>query len=289
MTGKRQGRYVVLVLIGLLSGQMLLMSLQARHPETGQSMFRVWTMTAAGPFLSTVSGFASHVAGIWRNYADLRRAQQENQALRQEMAQLQLELHQLKEAARMTERLQRLVQFQQSLPTNSVVAKVILRDVSGWFQTVLIDKGRRDGVQLNAVVMTPEGLVGRVTAVGPYAAQVRLITDERSGAGAVIGVLGQSRALGVIEGKNEALCKMRYVPGSEPVSPGEIIYTTGQDGIYPKGIPIGRVLSVEKGSVMVSHDITVEPLARLSKLEEVIVLLGRPDTIQLDSSVASKK
>lgn len=289
MTVKRQGHQAVLVLIGLLSGQMLLMSLQARHPETGQSMLRVWTMTAASPFLSTVSGFVSEVNNIWHNYADLRRARQENEALRQEVARLQLEVHQLTEATRMAERLQRLVQFQQSLPTKSIVATVIYRDVSGWFQSMGINRGRQDGVQLNCVVLTPEGLVGRVTALGPNSAQVRLITDERSGAGAVIGVLGQSRALGVVEGKNEALCKMRYVPGSEPVTPGEIIYTTGQDGIYPKGIPIGRVLSVEKGSTMVSHDITVEPLAHLSKLEEVVVLLSRPDQIQLDSSVAAGK
>lgn len=287
MTGKRQGHRVTVVLIGLLSGQMLLMSLEARHPETGQSMLRVWTMTVAGPFLSALGNVASDVAAIWHNYATLRRAQEQNETLRREVARLQLEVRQLREAARMAERLQRLVQFQQSLPTGSVVAKVVGRDVSGWFQTILINRGRRDGVRLNAVVLTPEGLVGRVTAVGPYGAQVRLITDERSGAGAVIGVLGQSRAVGVVEGKNEALCKMRYVPGSVPVAEGEVVFTTGQDGIYPPGIPIGRVLSVEKGSAMVSHDITIEPLAHLSKLEEVVVLLDRPNKVELDSSVIS--
>jgi len=288
MTGKRQGPLALLIFIGLLGGQMLVMSLQARDPQTGQSMLRAWTMTAASPFLSTVGGFVSDASEVWHNYADLRRAREENETLRREVTRLQLEVHQLQEAARMAERMQQVAQYQQSLPTDSVVARVIGRDISGWFQTVYINQGWQAGVRLNAAVLTPDGLVGRVTAVGPYAAQVRLITDEQSGAGAVIGVLGQSRAIGVVEGKNEALCKMRYVPGREPVALGEIIFTTGQDGIYPRGFPVGRVVSVEKGSTMVSHDITVEPLARLSKLEEVIVLVGRPETIELDRSVVSE-
>jgi len=81
---------------------------------------------------------------------------------------------------------------------------------------------------------------------------------------------------------------MRYVPGSEPVKEGEIVYTTGQDRIYPRGIPIGRVLSVRRGSAMVSHDITIEPMAQLHRLEEVIVLVGRPSEIRLSEPGAPR-
>jgi rod shape-determining protein MreC len=266
---------------------MLLMSLQVRHPGTGQTVFRTWTMVLFAPFLSAIDTFASEVADVWTNYADLRRARQESETLRAEVARLQQEVHQRREAAAVAERLQRMVGFQQQLPAESLIARVIGRDVTVWYQTIVISRGRQDGVKLNATLLTPAGLVGRVIALGPYSAQVQLITDERSGAGAIIGVLGQSRAIGVIEGQNEALCKMRYVPGSVPVQPGEWVYTTGQDGIYPKGIPVGHVVSVKKGTTMVSHDITVEPSAELSKLEEVIVLLDRPDTVEvkLDSWV----
>ncbi|MDW8240497.1 MAG: rod shape-determining protein MreC [Acidobacteriota bacterium] len=286
-TGKRPGHHVVLALIGLLSGQMLLMSFYARQPETGQSFFRVWMMTVVAPYLKTVGAAFGDAVHVWQNYADLRRSKQEVEQLRRHLAQTQLELHQLKEATRAATRLDTLARYQQTQMGSSVIARVIQRDVSGWFGTILIDRGRRDGVAHNSVVMTPEGLVGRVIALGPSVAQVQLITDERSGAGAVIGVIGQSRALGVVEGRNEALCKMRYVPGREIVPLGEIVYTSGQDGIYPPGIPIGRIIAVQKGSVMVSHDITIEPLAPLAKLEEVIVLLSRPSKIELDSSVAA--
>ncbi len=288
-TVKRPGSHVVLVFVGLLIGQMLIMSLHARQPNTGQTMLQAWAITVAGPFLSTVGGVVSDAVNVWRDYAELQRVQQENQVLREQLARTQLELHQLKEATQASERLEHLVRFQRTLSTDSLVAQVIGRDMSGWFQMIMIDRGRADGVHLNSVVVTPEGIVGRVISLGLTGAQVQLITDERSGAGAVIGVLGESRAVGVVEGKNEALCKMRYVPGREPVKVDEIVYTTGQDGIYPRGFAIGRVLSVEKGSVMVSHDITIEPLARMGNLEEVIVLLGRPDQIELDSSVIAEK
>jgi rod shape-determining protein MreC len=281
MTSRWEKRHVLLIFIGLLCAQMLMMSVQARHPETGQLALRGWAMFVFSPVLSAVGSFATAVKDVWTNYAELRHARQEAEALRVENARLKQERHQLQEAARLGERVQKLVEFQQQLQTETLIARVIGRDVTVWYQTIIINRGQRDGVKRNSVVMTLTGLVGRAIDLAPYSAKVQLITDERSGAGAIIGVLGQSRALGVIEGQNEALCKMRYVPGSVPVQPGEWVFTTGQDRIYPRGIPIGRVASVKKGTAMVSHDITVELSAELSKLEEVIVLLDHPDVIEV--------
>ncbi|RMG44344.1 MAG: rod shape-determining protein MreC [Acidobacteria bacterium] len=280
-------RRISFLVVGLLGSQLLLMSLQARHPDTQQSMLRVWAVTAFAPFLSTVTRLFSGVRDVWHQVVDLHRLGQENDALREEVARLRWELHQYREAAKLAERLAGYARFQRALAGESVVARVIGRDVAAWFQTIVIDRGRRDGVRLNAAVVTPDGLVGRVVALGPFSAQVQLITDERSGAGAVIGVTEDSRAVGVLEGRSEALCTMRYVPGNVEVAEGEIVYTTGQDGIYPRGIPIGRVLSVSKRSALVSQEITVEPLASLGKLEEVIVLLNRPASVNWDTRVAS--
>ena len=276
----RGKRSVPLILFSLLGGQLLLMSTQARHPESQQSMLRSWSIGVLAPLMSFVSGFGSGVGHVWENYADLRHAQEENKALHRDVAELRRQLHDLHETAAMGERLKAASGLQERLPTGSVIARVIGRDVTGWHQTIIINQGSSNGVQYKATVVSPTGLVGRVVSLQLYSAQVQLITDERSGAGAIIGVLGESRALGVVEGKNEQLCKMRYVPGSESVSEGEWVFTTGQDGIYPKGIPIGRVVSVLRGNAMVSHEIAIKPAAELGKLEEVIVLLGRPEQIQ---------
>lgn len=281
----RSKRSIGLVLFSLLASQMLLMSTQARHPESHQSVLRSWSIGLLAPLMSAVSGFGSGMGHVFENYAELRHAQEENRSLRREVDELRRQLEERNEAVAMNERLKVAIGLQERLPSGSVIARVIGRDVTGWHQTIFISRGSSDGLEMKATVVCPTGLVGRVVSLQPYSAQVQLITDERSGAGAIIGVLGDSRALGVVEGKNEQLCKMRYVPGSQSVSEGEWVFTTGQDGIYPKGIPIGRVVSVLRGSAMVSHDIAIEPAAPLGKLEEVVVLLGRPE--QLDWPAAS--
>jgi len=284
MSKPPRGRSVALVFLALLGGQMLLMSAQARHPQSGESLLRLWSVTAAAPVLSSVHALLSRIEGLWGSYLRVGALERENRVLRQEVAELRREVARLREQAREVERLGQLLDLQRELPVRTIAARVIGRDLSVWFQSLIVNRGTRHGVRSGAAVITPEGLVGRVIEVGPTVARVQLITDERSGVGAAIGVLEETRAVGVIVGSNEALCRMRYVPGSEPVREGEMVYTTGQDGIYPRGLPIGRVIAVRRGSAMVSHDILVEPAARLSQLEEVLILLERPPEVRLPAS-----
>jgi rod shape-determining protein MreC len=283
MAESRGRRSVGLLFLVLVSGQMILMSAQARHPESGHSVLRVWSMTLAAPVFTSVNRLVSGLTRTWHRYVDLREVERENQSLRQEIAQLRLQITHLTEEAKEAERLRALVGLQQQIPGRSLIARVVGRDVSAWFQSVIINRGRRDGLRSGAAVITPAGVVGRVIEVGPVTARVQLITDDRSGVGGVIGAVGPQRALGVVVGTNEALCKMRYVPGTEPVNEGDIVYTTGQDGIYPRGLPIGRVLVVRRGSAMVSHDILIEPTALLGPLEEVIVFVDSPEDVRLPS------
>jgi rod shape-determining protein MreC len=288
MAETRRRRFIALLFIALLGSQMLLMSAQAQHPQSKQSVLRAWSGAVAAPVLSSLHEVASVVGHVWDRYVALGGVSQENKALRQEVDQLKQQVAALQEDAREAQRLRSLLSLGERLPVKSLVAQVIGRDVSVWFQSVMINRGHRHGVESGATVITPTGLVGRVIEVGPLNSRVQLITDERSGTGAAIGVLGETRGVGVVVGSNEALCKMRYVPGSEPIREGETVFTTGQDRIYPRGIPIGRILSVQRGSTMVSHDITIEPTARLNRLEEVIVLLGRPDEVRLAESTAPR-
>jgi len=126
-------------------------------------------------------------------------------------------------------------------------------------------------------VATPEGVVGRVVAVSPVSAQVMLLTDERAAAGAVVGQLGGSNAIGSVRGYGKnGLLEMRYVSGLEPVNLGDYVVTTGQDGIYPPGLNVGTVVQKTEGSATTPHTIFVKPGARLDSLEEVAVLQYRP-------------
>ena len=126
-------------------------------------------------------------------------------------------------------------------------------------------------------VVTPTGVVGRVISTSPLSSQVMLVTDERSGAGGVVGQLSQSTAMGSVKGMGEVgLLEMRYVSGLEKVQSGDTVVTTGQDGIYPPGFTVGQVIEVRPGSATQPLVIHVRPSAGLERLKEVAVLTYRP-------------
>jgi rod shape-determining protein MreC len=126
-------------------------------------------------------------------------------------------------------------------------------------------------------VVTNGGLLGRVTAVGPLTSQVDLITRDKSGVGAVIGEISGSNALGVVVGSSKReILEMRYVSGSVEVEVGQIVYTTGQDGIYPAGLKVGEIIQIESGSATTPHKIVIRPSAGIDTMQEVGVLLYEP-------------
>jgi rod shape-determining protein MreC len=123
-------------------------------------------------------------------------------------------------------------------------------------------QGRWAGVEINMPVVRSDGIVGRVVSTGPLNAQVMLVTDEKSGAGAVVGQLGTSNAAGSIKGMGEnGLLDMRYVSGLERVQMGDTVYTTGQDGIYPAGLTVGQVVELRPGSATQPQLIHIRPSA----------------------------
>src|SRR6185436_5906556 len=182
------------------------------------------------------SGTVNWVGGWFGNIGELRRASVENEQLRKQVEEMQTELRDTREKAAQAQRLEQLFKLTETSPYQTVVAHVIARDPSMWFDGITIDKGRWAGIEVNMPVVTPGGVVGRVVSTSPVSAQVMLITDERSGVGAVVGQLDQSTAMGPIKGMGESgLLDMRYVSGLEKVQVGDLVQTTGLDGVYPAG------------------------------------------------------
>jgi rod shape-determining protein MreC len=264
-------------LVGLLFLNLALMLYDARDGVTKQRMIRVWAQALLSPFQRVTAGVGSTGSGFFNYLSNLRNAAAENTVLRQRVEQMEMELNQLRADRDENKRLRELLDFKEKAQYQVVPANVIARDPSIWFDTITLNRGSTSGIELNMPVVTPGGIVGRVVGVGPWSAQVMLITDERAAAGAVVGQLGQSNALGSVRGLGEnGLLEMRYVSGLEEVNVGDYVVTTGQDAIYPPGLNVGTVVEVRKGSATVAHVIHIKPGARLNALGEVAVLLYHP-------------
>ncbi|MEA2173391.1 MAG: rod shape-determining protein MreC [Blastocatellia bacterium] len=266
-------------LVGMLFASLALMTYDAREngDATKQRVIRSWAQAVASPFQRATSGAGSTGIGFFRYLGNLRNAAAENDGLRKRVEEMEIELRNARETKDENERLKGLLALKEDDKYEVVAARVIARDPSLWFDTVTINRGRSSGVELNMPVVTQGGIVGRVVATSPWTAQIMLITDEKAAAGAVVGQLGESNALGSVKGLGEGgLVEMRYVSGLEEVKTGDYVVTTGQDGIYPPGLNVGEVIDVKHGSATQPHVIHIKPSSRLDQLEEVAVLKYHP-------------
>lgn len=265
------------IMVALLLGNFVLMAYDARQTDTNQRVIRVWAQTVADFVQSPVTSVSSGVTGYFRSISSLRTAQSENDILKQRVQELEVEVQNTKSLTDENERLKSLLELKEQSKYKILSAQIIGRDASVWFSTSIINRGSLDGVKLNMPIVTNGGLVGRVTAVSPLTAQIDLITKDKSGVGAVVGELETSNTLGVISGSGKKdLLEMGYVPGSVEVKVGEIVYTTGQDGIYPAGLKLGEIVEIRSGSATVPQQIFVKPSGGLSSMQEVAVLLYEP-------------
>jgi len=266
-------------LVSLLVANLVIMAVDAKDADGRQKVLRIWTQTFASPLQNVSSKASGATSGFFQQIWNFRSTAQENEQLKERLTQVETELHTARQATAEAERLRTLLTLNEQTNINSVPARVIARDPSVWFNTITINRGSSSGVEMNMPVVTAGGIVGRIITVGPWSSQVMLITDEKAGAGAVVGQLGQSGALGSVRGRADlgvGLIEMRYVSGIEKVEVNDYVMTTGQDGIYPPGLNVGRVVDVKNGTATQAHQILIQPGAQLDHMEEVAVLLYHP-------------
>ena len=266
-------------LVALLVANLVIMAVDARDADGRHKVLRVWTQAFASPLQNATSKASDATSGFFQQIWNFRGTAYENQQLKQRLSEVETELHSARSAVAENERLKALLGLSEQLNIKSVPARVIARDPSVWFNTITINRGSSSGVEMNMPVVAAGGIVGRVITVSPWSSQVMLITDEKAGAGAVVGQLGQSGALGSVRGRADlgvALIEMRYVSGLEKVEVNDYVMTTGQDGIYPPGLNVGHVVEVKNGTATQAHQILIQPGAQLDHLEHVAVLLYQP-------------
>lgn len=266
--------FVVLVILHLI-----VISLNRVPGQPDIRILQKMMMTGATPLQWVTSHGVSSVKSVWTGYFGLRGAKIENETLKTRISQLEAQNIELKEKARLLDQLNALNLSQPLSSYQRVSAMVISRDADQWFKTVVIDRGSLNGVAKDQPVVTSDGLVGRVIIVSPISSRVLLITDERHGMGAVIAQTAESRLVGTLRGRDQALCELKLVAAAGKLDNGEQVLTSGQDQLYPKGLLIGRIKNLsDTGAIPAKVD--VEPAAQLQKLETVAVLLISPEEIR---------
>ena len=209
-----------------------------------------------------MGGFRDRYIAFW----GLR---EENERLRRRLLELEAERGRFLEAEATNARLRALLELKSSLASSSVSATVIGHSASGWFRSITIDKGSQGGVRKGMAVVTPLGVVGQVTAVASQSSKVLLLTDQNS----AVDVIDQrSRAQGIVSGSLEDDAVMKYVKRSEDVQVGDRLITSGLDGIYPKGFPVGVVSKLSKKGYGLFQTVEVTLAANPSRIEEVQVI-----------------
>ncbi len=251
--------------------QALLLSSQVTT-EGGHSALRALLISLFSPVQRGADATLGAFSSMWYGYVDLRGLREENGRLKEEVARLEQALWMERDEIASYRRLSSVLELAERIPGNPVVAEVVGLDASAWFRTITVNRGTADGVVLNAPVVAAGGLVGRVISIGSDVAQIQLLTDRDCSVGAL---LARTRARGVVAGSGEWASPtgltLNYVSNLEDVVEGDLIVTSGMDGIYPKGIAIGRVGSVRNGPRLFKL-VTVEPAANLDRLEEVFIL-----------------
>ncbi len=263
-----------LILSATLVSSFLLMTLQVRHDPAVVAFTRQAILVAVSPFVKITAVTIGSVGQVWQDYIDLRHVREENLRLRHEAAVRERRISQLEEQALETQRLQGLLAIREAYRADFLAARVVGRDTGNWFKTILIDRGSSSGIRKNLPVIAPDGLVGRVLDVTPGMSKVQLITDPVSAAG---GLLQRTRVTGVVFGNLGAGLTVRYLPQLADVVVGDEMITSGLGGVFPKGIPVGRVATVERRSGALFQEASLQPKVDLSRLEEVLILL-QPDT-----------
>ena len=252
----------------------MLLAFQVKR-EHNVTLVRYWAVQAFTPVERVGTWSFSKVRGFWSGYVGLRDTRDENQRLKAEVDQLRMRNRELESKAAEAQRLSVILNFREAHPeTTMLAAEVIGASADPASHTLFINRGEHDHLRRNLAVITPDGVVGKIVEVFPSAAQVLLINDKESGVGAL---LENSRAHGVIKGTGDLEPRMEYVENGEKVQPGDLILTSGEDRIYPKGIPVGTVESAAQSSPFQS--IRVRPAARLDRLEEVLVLMSQQEML----------
>ena len=254
---------VINVIVLFISARYVGSSSASRHVGMG----------IVSPFQKAVTASIQSLRSVWTHYFFLITTEKENDSLKQILTRNIYDANACREMSLANDRFRKLLDFRDASQPRSVAAEVIGKDPSQWYKTLIIDKGVSEGVTKGLPVVIPEGVVGQVIDASDHYAKVLLIIDSNS---AVDALIQQTRAHGIIKGGSDGRCLLNYVSRKEVVNIGDAVVSSGLDGVFAKGLLIGKVTDIVRDSSGIFQDIIVTPFVDFDKIEEVLVVLSPP-------------
>jgi rod shape-determining protein MreC len=262
-------RYGILLAVLLVS--LLLLTVQTRGGGTGRAGELIALVVT--PVQSLLVRVHRGAVGFWANYLDWKQVRRENITLREENEQLRVQALQTGDTREENARLRRLLALKDRLPLATVTGEVIGREAGGWVRSLTINRGRGDGIAQQTPVIVPSGLVGRVVQVHRGAAVVQLLNDPASTVGAVV---QRTRTAGLVEGDAGGAVRFKFMArDGATVAPGDLVVTSGLGTLFPKGLPVGRVVRIEDKGSALFHFAVLAPVVDFSRVEEVLLVTGQ--------------
>lgn len=249
---------------------LLLLTFYIREGESGPiHSVRSVVNTVATPVRMVGSVVAAPFHAIGNVVSNVTAPQETLSELREQNEQLTAEVAKLTEAEKTAERLEGLLGLQSTYSLESTAARIVGGSSDAWSQTVTIDKGTIDGLEVGMAVCNSGGAIGQIVEVSASSSTVRLLTDENSGISAMV---QRSRAQGILQGQPDGTLLLNYVAADSDLSVGDIVITSGLGGVFPKGLPLGTVTSVNRASNATYYTVTVRAQSLAENNEEVLVI-----------------
>lgn len=266
----------VIICVALLGLPVLFLHSNLKDPASVSPIDKI-ILRISSPIQSIVSGISSSIHRGWRRYIYLVGVQKQNETLRRENFKLQLEVREGQRNLRRFKRYEQLLGFRASRGIETIAARVISQDSSPLMRVVRVKVDQGLGALRQGLpVVTAEGVVGKMGRVYGRYADVILAVDPKSAIDVVIQRTGGRGVMRGIDGTNRYVCGIDYLLRKEEVKLGDLVVTSGVDGIFPKDLPVGRISNVTKRTYGLYQDVEVTPSVDFSSLEEMLIIVSAP-------------
>ena len=222
-----------------------------------------------GPALKVIGKPIDGIRGGFNAYINLIDTKKENDELKAQLNRLRMENQRVQEHERENKRFKTLLGFMEAKPNTLIAANVIGEDLKNWFRCIIIDKGKSQGVREKMPVITPKGIVGQAVEIDQWHSKVMIINDTNSSID--VNIDGKNTR-GLLEGTGQNILKLKYVIKNDAIEIGDKLFTSGKDGIFPKGVPVGIVMTVDRNKPGIFADIDVMPYNDFKQLDEVLII-----------------